>query len=154
MNTVARKVLLFGGGGVLFFTLALFGMFSVQSPQKLSLPPFSEWTVYSGVTVKANGDWEIVVDGTDAPYLYQIQSPPIDVEFFQNVYQFSLPIEVMQGKVAVGVLNEGKETWLNAPKLLSHYSVKTMFNRQVSVVVANDDPGPSNPSRFTVRIPR
>ena len=97
--------------GLLVAAVVAFVVACQPKSQGEALPSFDQWVTFSQQTVTSGDDGSIFVEGDDSQWRYQIESPPISVEPGQWLY-VRLPVRVIAGRVATGVLNADKSTWI------------------------------------------
>jgi len=132
----------------------LFGMTFVKSIN-LDVPKLTAWkpaNTEKPAMLTIEGSVLRVV-GDDSHFLYQIMTPSISVMPFMD-YEFSIPVQVQQGNIAVGVLNGTLQKWLIPPvDLKNNYIVNTRFNTSVIIVISNANPENSQTEQsiFTIK---
>ena len=163
MFPISKKKILHYGFHLIEFLFFAFVVITMTVPffQKIEIiqiPDIAAWKTYDSVTITKNpsGESGYLVEGNGEQYLYQIQSPKIRLGLLLKTYKFSLPIQVHQGNIGVGVLNGTMGKWIVPPLAVKdRYIFNSVFNLSVYIIIANINPEPSGnpPSRFTILQP-
>ena len=137
-----RKLLIFIGvfWGIIVVIIVLLWVTSLfQEPRTLQLPAITKWTPCptKEYRISYNENSGLYMEGDNSELFYQLISPKKYVIPFRT-YKFSLPIQVHQGNVAVGVLNCFQSKWLISPIVLKdEYIFHTKLNLCITFVIAN-----------------
>ncbi|MFC1574217.1 hypothetical protein ACFL30_03455 [Candidatus Latescibacterota bacterium] len=129
-----------------------------SKPKTIEIPDIENWQALDNVTVSKThfGRNGLVVEGNDGQFSYQIMSPPIRLGYLPHVYKFRIHIEVHQGTICLGVINNSMNRWLiKSAGIKDEYCFSSIFNRSVYIIITNIYPKPDGnpPSRFTIYKP-
>ena len=108
----------------------------VQNPDWRALPPPERWELSADVRVVKADDSGTYIDGNDSPFGYQLVSPVIPVEPSKALALF-MPMFILEGQIAVGVLDQEGAWLLPATTHETTLRVATKDNRFIQVVIAN-----------------
>ena len=143
---------------VIFFAVTLMTVPFFRKPKTIEIPAIETWQAYDNVTVSEThfGEKGLMVEGNDGQFSYQIKSPPIRLGLLPQIYKFRIRIEVHQGTICLGVINNSMKKWLiKSAGIKDEYCFSSIFNRTVYIVITNiyQNPDDNPPSRFSIYKP-
>lgn len=120
-------------------------MTHMMAPRHLPAVPKWDFVASHGIIQKKKDD-VYLVEGDKTLYGYQLISPPIKVPA-NSVVDLHLDINPVKGSFGVGILDAAKLSWLApAERGATDITFNTKSNKQVYVVIANDNQGIEKPA--------